>query len=175
MHSELKLNILKDDIEQNAKLNNTEAWFYPEYSGVKGFMGAKDIFLIGLNPSSGIFPSRRDKRLYNLLKEKNLHDIHITDFIKIRAKNNDVSQLLEDARLIKGQISFFKREVDILKPKLLITMGYKCDELVKKNIELSYLSIKRIKHYSYRFQNEDLVFNELSESLDEIIEKYLKL
>jgi hypothetical protein len=48
MNSEPKLNILKDEIEQNAINNNMEAWFYPEYSEVMGFIGTKDLFLIGL-------------------------------------------------------------------------------------------------------------------------------
>jgi hypothetical protein len=104
-----------------------------------------------------------------------LNDIHITDFIKIRAKNIQVSKLLEDTSVIRSQTYFFKREIDILSPKLLITMGYKCDELVIENIKLSYLLIKKIKHYSFRYQHEDLVFNELAESLDEIKDEYLKL
>jgi uracil-DNA glycosylase len=170
-----KIGILKSEIEQDAKNNNYEAWFYPEYSGVNGFSGTQDIFLVGLNPSSGTFPSKRDKQLYSLLKEKELQNVHITDFIKIRAKNNQINEVLNNSKLIKNQAQFFKKEIDILNPKLLITMGYKCDELIKQNISFSNSFIKKIKHYSFRFQSEDIVFKEISNSLDETKEIYFNL
>lgn len=164
---------LKNEIEENAIERGYQTWFYQEYSQVNGFEGVKDMFLVGLNPSSGTFPSRKDIRLYSLLEEKQLHDIHITDFIKIRATNNTVASILNNNVLIDEQAEFFHKEIEILKPKIIISMGRKCHELIR-NIGISpSINIMRIKHYSYRYQSEDDVFEEISNSLDEIKKIYL--
>ena len=114
---------LKEEISEYAKNKKLEAWFYPEYSGVKGFLGTQDIFLVGLNPSSGTFPSAKDKELYTLLKEKELENLHITDFIKVRAKNKEVPDILKNKEIIEEQIIFFRREVEILNPNIIIWKG----------------------------------------------------
>jgi len=74
---------LKEQIEMYAKEIKQEAWFYPEYEGVKGFSGIQDIIFLGLNPSSGVFPSEKDRVFYKLLKEKGLEYSHLTDLIKM--------------------------------------------------------------------------------------------
>src|SRR3989344_3901969 len=168
---------LKEEITEYAKNNKLEAWFYPEYSGVKGFWGTQDIFLVGLNPSSGTFPSKKDKRLYALLKDKNLENIHITDFIKVRAKNNEVQDLLKNKDLIKEQVNFFKKEMSILNPKIIIPMGHLCEKLLKEHFPKLNSKIIRIKHYGFRYQRggQENVFKEISESLNLIKESYKNL
>jgi hypothetical protein len=104
MNAQLKE--LKKIIEIDASSKNHEAWFYPEHMGEKGFMGTQDMFLVGLNPSTGIFPSRRDNRLYSLLKEKYLDNIHITDFIKLRSKNCQAEDLIGKKDILKKQVEF---------------------------------------------------------------------
>ncbi len=167
----VKLKSLKSDIEENAKNNNLEAWFYPEYQDIKGFLGTQDIFLVGLNPSTGTFPSKKDERLYELLKEKELANIHITDFIKVRAKNSEISDRLEDKYLIKKQVEFLRQEIEILKPKIIIPMGSKCEELIKVHFKPTCRIIS-IWHYGYRFKSQDVVFDNISKSLDNIKEIY---
>jgi uracil-DNA glycosylase len=167
----VKLKSLKSDIEKNAKNNNLEAWFYPEYKGIKGFLGTQDIFLVGLNPSTGTFPSKKDERLYKLLKEKELANIHITDFIKVRAKNSEIPNRLEDKYLIKKQVEFLRQEIEILKPKIIIPMGSKCEELIKVYVKPTCRIIS-IWHYGYRFKSQDVVFDNISKSLDNIKEIY---
>jgi len=165
---------LKEDIEQYAKETNQEVWFFPEYGGVKGFWGTQDIILLGLNPSSGTFPSDTDKLLYNLLKQKGFGNVHITDFIKVRAKNKHVTDLLANSNLIKKQTDFFSEEFNIIKPKIIITMGLKCDILLKQyfpKIDCK-CKIMKIKHPGFRWQKREEVFAEISESLEEIKKEY---
>jgi len=168
---------LKENIIEYAKETNKEVWFYPEYHEVKGFLGEQDIILLGLNPSSGIFPSEKDKLLYNLLKEKGLNQIHITDLIKVRAKNESVINLLTNTELMKEQINFFSDELLIINPKVIITMGVQCDNLLKQYFPKidSIYKIFNIKHYSFRYQKREEVFKEISESLDKIKEEYQKI
>jgi len=168
---------LKNNIEEYANSISHEAWFYPEYNGVMGFSGTKDIILLGLNPSSGTFPSVKDKLFYNLLKEKGLESIHLTDFIKIRAKNKHVIDLITNQDLMKKQSDFFSDELSIIRPKIIITIGGQCDNLLKQyfhNIEGSY-KLFQIKHYSYRYQSVESLFKEISNQLDEIKKEYEKI
>jgi hypothetical protein len=167
---------LKENIEKYAREINQEVWFYPEYEGVKGFSGTQDIILLGLNPSSGTFPSPKDKLLYDLLKKKGLEFIHITDFIKVRAKNKHVTDLIVNDDLMKKQANFFSDEMYIIKPKIIITMGYQCDNLLKQyfpKIE-NICKVFIIKHYGYRFKSTKEVFEEISQQLDKIKEEYSK-
>lgn len=168
---------LKKNIEEYANSINQEAWFYPEYNGVMGFSGTKDIILLGLNPSSGKFPSEKDKLFYDLLKEKGLEYIHLTDFIKIRAKNKHVIDLITNSEIMKKQSDFFSDELFIIKPKIIITIGRQCDNLLKQyfhNIDKSY-KVFQIKHYSYRYQSVESLFKEISAQLDEIKKEYESL
>ena len=168
---------LKENIEQYAKEINQEAWFYPEYEGVMGFWGTQDIIFLGLNPSSGTFPSENDKLLYKLLKEKGFEYAHITDLIKIRAKNKGVTNLITNSELMKKQYDFFSDEINIIKPKIIITMGLQCYGLLKQGFPKiePICKIRQIKHYSFRYQKKEEVFNEISGQLDKIKEEYKNL
>lgn len=168
---------LKESIENYAKGIKEEVWFYPEYAGVMGFSGMQDIILLGLNPSSGSFPSKKDELLYNLLKEKGLEYIHITDLIKVRAKNRYATDLFTNSELMKKQTDFFSDELNLIKPKIIIAMGEQCNNLLKQffpKIEKGY-KVFQIKHYGrVRFEGYK-VFKEISKQLDEIKEEYYKL
>ena len=173
---------LKENIEKYAKETNQEVWFYPEYEGVMGFLGIQDVILLGLNPSSGTFPSEKDKLLYKLLKEKGLEYIHITDFIKVRAKNKHITDLIGNSELMKKQTDFFSDELNIIKPKIIITMGSQCDNLLKqffRRIDKSYKVIQ-IMHYGYNrfhdrshYKSTKDVFDKISPQLDKVKEEYL--
>ena len=167
---------LKRVIEEYSKKQKKEVWFYPAHLGVKGFFGTRDIFLLGLNPSSGTFPSDKDLALYNLLKEKKLENIHITDFIKVRAKNKQVSDLILDKDLMTEQARFFSNELNILKPKIIITLGRQCESLLMRyfpNI-IERCQVQKIKHYSYRFQSRESLFEEISKQIDDILKESTK-
>jgi len=179
-----ELEELREKILNYAKETNQEVWFYPEYKGVKGFLGTQDIILLGLNPSSGIFPSKKDELLYRLLKERGLEYIHITDLIKVRAKNKHVTDLLANSLLMKKQTEFFSDELNIIKPKIIITMGSQCDSLLKqffRDIDKSYKVIQII-HYGYnwfhdssKYKSTKDVFDKISKQLDKIKEEYKSL
>ena len=172
-----ELEELREKILNYAKEIGQEAWFYPEYEEVLGFSGTQEIIFLGLNPSSGIFPSKRDRLFYNLLKNKGFEFAHITDFIKIRAKNKHITDLIVNSELMKKQTDFFSDELNNIKPKIIITMGNRCDNLLKQyfpKIDKCY-NIFQIKHYSYRYQSEESLFKEISDQLDKIKEEYKRL
>ena len=83
-------------------------------------------------------------------------------------------ELITNTNLMKKQSQFFSDELHIIKPKIIITMGIRCDNLLKQyfpKIDLIY-KIFQIKHYGYRFQPVESLFDEISNNLDEIKKEY---
>jgi hypothetical protein len=66
-----------------------DVWFYPSCMGVRGWEGTQDIMFVGLNPSTGRFPSKDDKFLYSQLMEHHFEAAHLTDLIKLRATGQE--------------------------------------------------------------------------------------
>lgn len=81
--------VLKEEVE-----GWREVWFFPQYKGVKGFLGTQDIMFVGLAPSTGSFPSRSGDFLYEQLKEHGFGNAHITDIVKIRMLGSAVEEFL---------------------------------------------------------------------------------
>ncbi len=179
---DVDLKELKDNMENYARETNQEVWFFPEYEGVEGFSGMKDIIILGLNPSIGsIFPTKKDKLFYNLLKEKDLEYAHITDLIKVKAKNKYVTSLITNQDLMKKQTDFFSDELYIIKPKIIVTIGIQCNNLLKQyfpKINEKY-KIIRIMHYGFnrfhessKYKSTEDVFDKISKQLDEVKKEY---
>ena len=47
------------------------AWFYPEYNGVKGYLGTSKLIFAGINPSYGQFPSKPVSFFYDAIAKAN--------------------------------------------------------------------------------------------------------
>src|SRR3989344_1238546 len=175
---EEELKKLQQDIY--ADYGEERVWFYESSdnhpnleireTGVNGFLGTQNIFLLGLNPSTGKFPSKRDIKLYQLLKDKNLENIHITDLIKIRAKNEEVKEKLKDEKLVDKQILFLSKELKIIQPKIIFTMGVDCHNLFLKKFPDYKEKVIRVIHYCANWRiyaDPERVFQKISQSLDE--------
>lgn len=137
-----KLNSLRERI---IKATKKETWFYPGYSEVKGWLGVKDIMFVGPNPSCNKFPSKDTDFFYNQLKKNGFKDAHLTDPIKIRAKNNEADTVI--GKTFNEQIKFFKEEIDIIKPKLIVIMGDRAKKTLKK-FNYEDKRFRHIYHYS---------------------------
>ena len=173
-----ELEEFKRKIIAYAKEIGEKEWFYPSEEGVMGFDGTQDIILLGLNPSSGEFKDN-DRKLYGLLKEKGFVDIHITDFIRLKAKNKEVKKrFIGNEKLMKEQVAFFKEELSIIKPKIIIALGVDCYKLLNKYFPEMFLDnspckVIKILHYGQSaYRKSEKVFKEISAQLDKIKEKY---
>lgn len=125
-----------------------EVWFFPKYKEVNGYMGTGDIFFVGLNPSSGRFPSKQDDMFYDELKNNNLNNAHITDLIKLRATDKNLQEIIDDIPIFNDQIETLRREIDILNPKLIVALGRKCEKHLKDKFKhLPDSQIKYLRHY----------------------------
>ena len=122
------LEALKHRIEaKHARMNSThEVWFWRNRDHVKGFLGTAPVIVAGLNPSKGRRrpgPSETDKFFYRCLRKEGLANSHITDIIKIRAQRKDVPLLLYDPRILRLHRRYFKEEVRIVQPAVVVILG----------------------------------------------------
>jgi len=149
-----KLDNLKRKIIRETK---EKVWFYSEgykgheipalRHGIKGWFGTQDIFFIGSNPSTN--PSEDPPSVnffFKELKANNFENAHLTDLIKIRAKNTEADKVIE--KNLKEQKKYLDKEIKILKPKLIVVMGSRCREFIEG---LGYKNCHFIIHYSARF------------------------
>lgn len=168
----------------------SDIWFFPEYNGVKGYLGTEDITFLGLNPSTGASFSEQDKLFYDLLKDNGFANAHITDWIRRRISHNRVKSTLTDMRITKQETEFLRRELDILKPIMVVkvgkswdgewdelfskTQGEKIDSFLRKASRNEDLVIETIIHYSPLFRNPQNKVK-LTKDIIRIRERYASL
>ena len=154
------LKLRSDIIDKCYKEKWIDAWFFPEYNGVKGYLGTQNIIFIGLNPSYGSFPDKYSKFFYEQLKQNGFQYAHITDIVKIRQKNRSENELFRDKKIMKEQIDFLKKEFEIIRPKITVALGNRCFYELKKYFEID-LNIVKIRHYSsIRFPKNRRLFSQ---------------
>lgn len=129
-----------------------DVWFYPVYEGVQGWQGTGDVFFVGLNPSTGRFPSKADGFLYSRLKENRLADAHLTDVLKLRAAGKAISSLLADPELIALHKRYLAEEVEILRPRRVVGMGGCAFAILREWFE-GDPRVCQMPHYSPRIPN----------------------
>lgn len=154
------LRLRSDIIDKCYKEKWIDTWFFPEYKGVKGYLGTQNIIFIGLNPSYGQFPDKYCEFFYEQLKQNGFQNAHITDIVKIRQKNRSVNDLFTDKDVMKEQIDFLIKEFEIIKPKITIALGNRCYYELKKYFDRD-LNIVKIRHYSsIRFPKNRRLFSQ---------------
>lgn len=100
-----------------------QSWFWPRWNGVSGFEGTAPITFVALNPSMGHFPSRADQLFYECLAKNGLADAHLTDVLKCKARNADVSAILADDALMNLHQQWLLAEMQIIRPRLIVAVG----------------------------------------------------
>jgi uracil-DNA glycosylase len=127
-----------------------DVWFFPKSDGVNGWGGTDQVMFIGLNPSSGRFPSRATDLFYRELKRHGFGNAHLTDVFKIRSTPAELKSIRDNATLVGLHREYLSKEIDILKPDLLVALG---DDTFK--ILQSWLGpirrprLVKIHHYSW--------------------------
>jgi hypothetical protein len=158
---------------------NEGPWFFPPYeeSGVKGFFGTGNVIFVCQRPSTqgGKFKEHRDTlEFYKLLKKYGFQEAHITDLVKCKSSAGEIKD-----EEIENCFPFLEEEIRILKPKLIVAVGEKVHEVLKKK-EIKDIRLKKIMHYSYAFRYKkekklEEEFNELAKEIEkELIKNNLK-
>lgn len=121
-----------------------DVWFYPEHNGIKGWLGTQNIMFVGSNPSYNTFPTKYTDFFYDQLKKNGFKNAHLTDLIKIRAPGRKADQVIRDNW--DKQKEFFQKEIKIIKPILIVIMGNRCEEALKR---FKYQDERFVKVYHY--------------------------
>jgi hypothetical protein len=146
----MSMEILGKKIKYCRRCSKNRFWNFPEYNGVKGFLGDKTYIFVCSQPHKGVFdPSSipGDKRLYNYMKKYHFSNSHLTDLVKCRGpKGKD----LTDSE-ITNCIRWLKQEIEIANPRAIIAVGKKSFHgLMQQNIR----PVVMIHHYSAQISNE---------------------
>ncbi len=131
-----------------------DVWFFPRWNGVEGWCGTADVFFVGSAPNFGRFPTAADEFLYGELLENQFENSHVTDLFKTRARNEDVGVLLRDADFVRRHQQYFRLELEILRPRLVVAFGDQTETELKKwqSQGIPIPAVKRIWHYAYPFR-----------------------
>jgi uracil-DNA glycosylase len=132
--------ILQDEILSSVP----DPWLFPTRGSVKGFLGTSAVMLVAERPSTGSFGGPADYLLYSLLEKYGVADAHLTDVIKSRGKVGDPYPVDMSAHR-----RVFDREIEILKPRLVLAFGKKVYDLLQFSLAGSGISVRAIWHYSY--------------------------
>lgn len=144
-------------------------FFYPKYNGVKGFFGNGNVFFVCQRPSTGHFPSKRDKLFYKLLKKYGFKNGHITDLVKTRGKV--IACIPKDEFELNWPI--FEQEIEILKPRLIVAIGSNA----YNNLKGRTRGIKLIKiiHYAFRYGDKEKIKRKLESDIKRVKKEISRL
>ena len=131
------------------------AWFYPEYKGVKGYLGTSRLIISGINPSYGRFPSEPVIFFYDCLRELKLQNVHVTDIIKSRLSNSQYVELKRNKELfddiLEKNIKWLKQEIKIIDKSLnvrIVGMGREAHDILKRYFDEKVSDIW-LRHYAW--------------------------
>ena len=125
-------------------------WRFPVQEPVQGFLGTDPIFIVGDQPSMSVWgtlhPCR--KAFYETLEALGLANAHLTDLYKKRGQPSELKNGLP--RDFHDHLSFFRREIEILKPARIVALGRLADRLLRQHIaDLEPVIRPPVWHFSY--------------------------
>ena len=127
-----------------------DPWLFPARGLVKGFLGTGPVVLAAERPSTGNFGGPSDHLLYSLLDKYGVAEAHLTDVIKSRGRVGDPYP-----KNISAHRKIFDREIEIVKPQLVVAFGQKVYVLLQFYLAGSGISVRAIWHYSYTRRGAD--------------------
>jgi len=138
-----------------------QVYFWNRRYGVAGWSGTDPIFIVGSYPSHSLFPTDPDIFLYGELRANGLTNAHLTDALKASASPKDFDALRADADVMQESKFCLMREIEIIRPRLLVVMGDKARKLIeywlpdlqREPTNLDPNSVMFISHYSKGFYN----------------------
>lgn len=142
-----------------------DVWFFPELDGVKGWRGSAPIMFVGLNPSTGNFPSKADRLFYDSLSQNGLSDAHITDLLKIRLDGESVQETFAIPELVQSHKAWLMEEVRLLEPHIIVALGHKTLKVLTTWLPEDFRSrIVKIHHYSWaqRWKKNDVFAHDIA-------------
>jgi hypothetical protein len=129
-------------------------WIFPAQDSIQGFMGTDSIFIVGDQPSTDEWPPEHPNRkvFYETLHKVGLQNAHLTDLYKKRGLSSGLERGLPDD--FPNHVDFFRKEIEILQPALIVGLGQLAQRLLIQNITDWKRPIPRIWHFSHVVKKE---------------------
>lgn len=125
-------------------------WFFPPKESAKGFLGTGPVMFVAERPSTGK-PFSSDKSgdtYFYCLLEDGFSDAHLTDLIKCRGKASKETERSSEYKNCEG---WLLKEMDLVKPKLIVALGSEAYLKLKKLRKVQKLNpnipLEKINHY----------------------------
>jgi hypothetical protein len=125
-------------------------WFFPEYKGVKGYLGTDKIIFTGINPSYGRFPNKAVIFFYDCLKKYGFKNAHLTDIIKSRLTRRQSNQIKANTKILKIYLNWLKQELKIIDKDMkikIVAIGRDAYKILKENFRNQLIGL--LRHYSW--------------------------
>jgi uracil-DNA glycosylase family 4 len=136
---------LRKKIEKCKACGKNRFWYFPEYNGVKGFLGEKTYIFVCSQPHEGSFRPESivgDKCLYQCMKKYRFSNSHLTDLVKCRGPKGKELKKTE----IDNCNKWLRKEIEIVNPKAIIAVGKKSYSGLMQEEDIR--PVIMINHYS---------------------------
>ena len=129
--------------------SHADWWLFPTQGPIQGFWGTGQIFIVGDQPSTDEWGPDNLSRImfYEILQSVGLQNAHLTDLYKKRGFASALEQGLPAD--FRDHVNLFQREIQILKPTLIVGLGGLAQRLLIQNLHEWEPKIPRIWHFSY--------------------------
>ena len=124
-------------------------WQFPTEHPIQGFLGTSSIVIVGDQPSTSLWPESHPNRraFYNTLRKAEASDAHLTDLYKKRGLASELRDGLP--RDFANHLSFFRRELEILKPTRVVAVGWLAFDLLFHHVTEIRPILGKMWHFSY--------------------------
>lgn len=138
------LSALANEIQQHR-----DWWQFPEEGSIKGSLGDSSIVIVGDQPSTSSWPESHPNRraFYYTIQRVGVADAHLTDLYKRRGLSGQLKAGLPHD--FEFHLSFFRRELEILKPKRVVAVGWLAFNLLFQHVAEVRPILRRMWHFSY--------------------------
>jgi uracil DNA glycosylase superfamily protein len=141
-------------IELSERIRSHKDWWcFPAEAPIQGFMGRGPIFIVGDQPSTDKWlPEHPNRRVfYDTLQKVGLQNAHLTDLYKKRGLSSRLEWCPPNAFPddFPDHVSFFREEIEILQPTLIVALGQLAQRLLIQNVTEWGPAVPRIWHFSH--------------------------
>jgi hypothetical protein len=149
VHSHQEKYLALSELKNGIPTNNGW-WVFPDEHPIRGFMGTGDIFIVGDQPSREEWGSTHPNRriFYDTIKKVGLANAHLTDLYKKQGRCSELKNGPPPSDFDE-HLNFLRKEIEILKPKLIVALGALAQRLLIQNLQSWKHRVPRIWHFSY--------------------------
>ncbi len=145
---------LLHQLQQRILAEVKDPWLFPQRGTVSGFLGTGPIVIVGWRPAWSSFPDEgANKLFYDILKENDIEDAHLTNIVKSRGRRDE-----PDPEDLAFHEEIFWRELEIISAQYAVApMGNAYDRVAALLMTKGVKPIARLPQYASMNYGSDRV------------------